>query len=161
VVGYVLAVATHAAWNASAFFQGGQLFFLTYLVAMVPAFLVFVAFAAWARRQEGALLTRALTDAAHRGFLGHGEVPWLVRLPGRRVARKHARLVGGVLGERAMREYQQEAIELGFLHHRFLRGVAPRDAGARGNAMVQRLASLRPYVLFPQPSPGQHPRSGA
>jgi RsiW-degrading membrane proteinase PrsW (M82 family) len=160
VLGYLLAVALHAAWNASAFFQGGELFFLTYVVAMVPAFLVFVAFAVWARRQEGALLTRSLTDAAHRGYVGHGEVPWLVRLPARRVARRHARHVGGVLGERAMRAYQQEAIELAFLHSRFLRGVAPRDAGARGNAMVQRLAGLRPYVLFPQPSPGTFPRSG-
>ncbi|HSV39299.1 MAG TPA: PrsW family intramembrane metalloprotease [Nocardioidaceae bacterium] len=161
LVGYASAVALHATWNASAFFQGGQLFFLTYLVAMVPAFLVLVGFAAWARSQEAALLTRALTDAAHRGYVGHGEVPWLVRLPARRSARRHARILGGEAGERMMREYQQEAIELAFLHNRYLRGVAPRDAEPRGSAMVERLAMLRPYVQFPQPTPGAYPRSGS
>ena len=49
-----------------------------------------------------------------------------------------------------MREYQQQAIELGFLHHRYLRGTAPADFVQRGSAMVQRLQALRPYVRFPQ-----------
>jgi hypothetical protein len=128
---------------------------------MIPAFLVMVAFATWARRQEATLLSRSLTDAAHRGYLGHEEVPWLVRLPARRAARQYARRSAGAEAERAMREYQQEAIELAFLHDRFLRGVAPRDAGQRGSAMVQRLAQLRPYVLFPRPTPGAYPRSGS
>ena len=159
LVGYLAAVGFHAAWNGSAFFHGGQLFVLTYFFAMVPAFLLLVGFAAWARRQEAAVLTRALTDLAHRGMIGHAEVPWLVRLPARRSARRYARQVGGPEAERAMREYQQEAIELAFLHHRHLRGVAPSDAAARGSAMLQRLAMLRPYVLFPQPTPGAYPRS--
>jgi RsiW-degrading membrane proteinase PrsW (M82 family) len=159
VLGYCVAVALHASWNASAFFHGGQLFILTYLLAMVPAFLLLVGLATWARRQEAVILTRSLTDAAHRGLVGHEEVPWLVRLPARRAARAHARALGGPQAERVMREYQQEAIELGYLHHRALRGLAPRDVGSRGAAMVQRLAALRPYVVFPQPA-GVLPRSG-
>jgi RsiW-degrading membrane proteinase PrsW (M82 family) len=160
-LGYVAAVGLHATWNATAFFHGGEWFVLTYLFAMVPAFLMFVGFAVWARRQEAAILTRALTDAANRGLVGHAEVPWLVRLPARRSARRQARVLGGTEAERAMRAYQQEAIELGFLHHRYLRGVAPRDAGARGAAIVQRLSELRPFVRFPQPTPGAYPRSGS
>jgi protease PrsW len=50
-----------------------------------------------------------------------------------------------------MREYQQQAVELGFLHARYLRGTAPADVSARGSAMVRRLTALRPYVQFPQP----------
>ncbi len=161
VLGYAFAVGLHAAWNGSAFFDGGELFLLTYLFAMVPAFFMLVGFATWARKQESAILTRALTDAAHRGLVGHAEVPWLVRLPARRTARRNARQAGGPPAEAAMRAYQQEAIELGFLHHRYLRGVAPRDAASRGNQMVQRLAELRPYVVFPQPVPGAYPRSGS
>ncbi len=161
LLGYLIAVGLHAAWNASAFFHDGSAFILTYVFAMVPAFLLLVGFAVWARRKESAILTRALTDAAHRGLVGHAEVPWLVRLPARRSARRYARLVGGPLAERVMREYQQEAIELAFLHNRYLRGLAPRDAGPRGSAMVQRLATLRPYVQFPQPTPGGYPRSGS
>ncbi|MFP5253039.1 MAG: PrsW family intramembrane metalloprotease, partial [Actinomycetes bacterium] len=44
LAGYVLAVATHAAWNGSVFFGGGEAFVMTYLFLMVPAFLMFVAF---------------------------------------------------------------------------------------------------------------------
>ena len=52
-----------------------------------------------------------------------------------------------------MREYQQQAIELGFLHDRFLRGTRPAGLRASaGAAMVQRLHALRPYVEFPRPA---------
>ncbi len=156
VLGYLAAVCAHAAWNASAFLAGGRMFVLTYLVAMVPAFLLLVGFAVWARVREGRMLTRSLTDCANRGLLAQQEVPWLVRLPARRAARHHARAYGGPVGERVMREYQQQAIELGFLHDRYLRGTAPADFVQRGSAMVQRLQALRPYLQFPQP-PGSHP----
>jgi hypothetical protein len=95
------------------------------------------------------MLARSLADAAQRGFIAPYEVPWLVRIPGRRAARAHAQRVGGEPALRAMREYQQQAIELGFLHARFLRGTAPADVVPRGQAMVDRLAMLRPYVAFP------------
>jgi RsiW-degrading membrane proteinase PrsW (M82 family) len=149
VLGYVVAVAAHAAWNGSAFLGGGRFFLLTYVLAMVPAFLVVVGFAVWARNREAAMLTRSLGDAAARGFLGHAEVPWLVRLPARRASRRYARAVGGAPAEQVMKEYQQQAVELGFLHDRYLRGTAPDDFAARGTAMVQRLQALRPYVTYP------------
>ncbi|CAN5189438.1 PrsW family intramembrane metalloprotease [soil metagenome] len=156
VLGYLLAVAAHALWNGSAFFGGGRYFVLTYLFAMVPAFLLVVAFAVWARRREALMLTHALADAASRGFLSIAEVPWLVRLRARQVSRQHARQVGGPVAEQVMREYQQQAIELGFLHDRYLRGSAPPDFAERGTAMVQRMAALRPSVLFP-PMTGASP----
>jgi hypothetical protein len=152
LAGYALAVAAHAVWNGTAFLGDGQYFVLTYLFLMVPAFLMLAGFAVWARAREATMLTRALTDAANRGFVAHAEVPWLVRLPARRVSRSHARLYGGPVAERVMREYQQQAIELGFLHDRYLRGTAPADFAERGTAMVRRLDALRPYVLFPQPT---------
>jgi protease PrsW len=97
------------------------------------------------------MLTRSLSDCAQRGYLGAYEVPWLVRLSARRASRRNARLHGGPVAERAMREYQQQAIELGFLHDRYLRGTAPHDFAERGTAMVQRLQALRPYVQYPRP----------
>jgi len=152
ILGYLVAVCAHGLWNASVFLGGGQTFVVTYVLVMVPAFLLFVGFAVWARRREGRMLTRALTDCANRGFLGHQEVPWLVRLPGRRVARSFARGSGGPVAAKVMNEYQQQAIELGFLHDRYLRGTAPDDFVERGSTMVHRLAALRPYVLFPRPA---------
>ena len=149
LLGYCVAVACHALWNGSVFFAGGRLFVLTYLFAMVPAFLLTVGFAVWVRTREGRMLVRALTDCAQRGFLPHAEVPWLVRIPGRRAARRFAKANGGPAAARTMAEYQQQAVELGFLHDRFLRGTAPTNFVQRGQAMVNQLAVLRPYVAFP------------
>jgi hypothetical protein len=59
-----------------------------------------------------------------------------------------------------MREYQQQAVELGFLHDRYLRGTAPADFAQRGTLMVRRLDALRPYVLFPQPATVQSTTTG-
>jgi RsiW-degrading membrane proteinase PrsW (M82 family) len=149
LLGYAAAVTAHAFWNGAAFFGGGQYFAVAYLFLMVPGFLLAAGFAVWVRYREGQMLARSLTDAAQRGFIAPYEVPWLVRIPGRRAARAQARRVGGEQALRAMRDYQQQAIELGFLHDRYLRGTAPADVAARGQAMVDRLAALRPYVVFP------------
>jgi RsiW-degrading membrane proteinase PrsW (M82 family) len=150
LLGYVAAVIAHASWNASAFFGGGHAFVMTYVFAMVPAFLLLVGFAVWARNREGRMLSRTLSDCARRGVLTAAEVPWLVRLSARRESRRCARSYGGPVAEKVMREYQQQAIELGFLHDRYLRGTAPSDYAERAAAMVQRLHALRPYVQFPR-----------
>jgi protease PrsW len=148
ILGYVVAVLAHALWNSAAVLGGG-FFLLTYLFLMVPAFVMMAAFAVWARRREGLMLARALTDVANRGLIPPHEVPWLVRIPGRRAARAHAARIGGEAALKAMQEYQEQAIELAFLHVRYLRGTAPGDAVPRAQAMVDRLAMLRPYVAFP------------
>jgi RsiW-degrading membrane proteinase PrsW (M82 family) len=151
LLGYLAAVAAHGSWNASASVGGGRLFVLTYVFAMVPAFLLLAGFALWARHREGRMLTRSLGDAAARGLIDGREIPWLVRLPARRASRAFAGRHGGPTAERVMREYQQQAVELGFLHDRYLRGTAPPDFAARGAEMVRRLRALRPYVGFPHP----------
>jgi RsiW-degrading membrane proteinase PrsW (M82 family) len=149
VVGYALAVGAHALWNAALLLDGGSGAVGTYLVLMVPAFLFLVGFAIWSRRREGALLAAALTDCARRGFLHANEVPWLARIPARRACRQHAEAAGGEAALTAMKLYQTEAIELGFLHHRFLRGTAPPDYRELGEAHVQRMFLLRPHLIWP------------
>ena len=149
-LGYLLAVAAHAAWNGSTLY-GASGFLQTYVFVMVPAFVVLIAFATWQRRSEKKMLVRALDDAARRGLLPPGDILWLASLQGRRTSRSFAREQLGQAGEAAMREYHQVAIELGFLHHRYLRGTAPRDAVARGNHFVTRMNDLRPGLVFPYP----------
>jgi protease PrsW len=148
-VGYVLAVGAHALWNAALLLNGGSGALTTYFLLMVPGFLVLAGFAVWARRREGALLAAALTDCARRGFLHPNEVPWLARIPARRECRRHAEAVGGEAARDAMKRYQTEAIELGFLHHRFLRGTAPPDYRELGERHVQRMFLLRPHLVWP------------
>jgi RsiW-degrading membrane proteinase PrsW (M82 family) len=149
VVGYLLAVGAHSAWNAALLLNDGAGAVSTYLLLMVPAFLVLVGFAIWSRQREGALLAAALTDCARRGFLDANEVPWLARIPARRACRQHAGAVGGPAALDAMKLYQTEAIELGFLHHRFLRGTAPANYRELGQFHVQRMFALRPYLVWP------------
>ena len=149
VVGYLLAVGAHSAWNAALLLNDGAGAVSTYLLLMVPAFLVLVGFAIWSRQREGALLAAALTDCARRGFLDANEVPWLARIPARRACRQHAGAVGGPAARDAMKLYQTEAIELGFLHHRFLRGTAPANYRELGQFHVQRMFALRPYLVWP------------
>jgi len=152
-LGYVVAVAAHALWNAALLLDDGSGAVATYLLLMVPGFLIVAGFAIWTRRREGVLLAAALTDCAQRGFLQPQEVPWLTRIPARRACRKYAETNGGDRALDAMKLYQTEAIELGFLHHRYLRGTAPANYRELGEAHVQRMALLRPHLVWP-PSAG-------
>jgi RsiW-degrading membrane proteinase PrsW (M82 family) len=148
LVGYVLAVITHGLWNASTLY-GVSGFAGVYLVLMAPAFLGLLGLAVWARSSEKRMLTQSLADAAQRGLIPATDIPWLVDLRARRTCRTHAQQYGGPTAQRAMADYQQAAIELGFLHYRYLRGTPPPDFAARGQEYVARIAAARPYVAFP------------
>ncbi|MGD9960551.1 PrsW family intramembrane metalloprotease [Nocardioides sp.] len=148
LAGYLFAVVAHGTWNTATLHGlGGAI--TVYVVVMIPALLLLMAFALWARNSEQKILYAALSDAARRGLFPPEDIAWLVDLRARRVARQHARDHGGAAGLRAMKAYQAAAIELGFLHHRYLRGTAPRDFSDRGQDFVNQLQELRPQVSFP------------
>ncbi|CAM3590119.1 PrsW family intramembrane metalloprotease [Nocardioides zeicaulis] len=148
VAGLVVAALLHSAWNTSTLSGTGH-FFVVYGTLMLPAFVAVVAFAVYRRRSERPMLAAALQDAADRGLLPATDIPWLVDLRARRHARRWARQQGGPQGERAMRAYQASAVELGYLHHRYLRGTAPSDFSVRGQEHVVALRTIRPYISFP------------
>jgi RsiW-degrading membrane proteinase PrsW (M82 family) len=157
LVGYLVAVGAHSAWNGSLMLDDGRNAVTTYVFLMVPAFLLLSGFAVWSRRREGAVLTTALTDCARRGFLDPAEIPWLARIPARRFARRYAERAGGKPARRAMVGYQNAAVELGFLHSRYLRGVPPPDFALIGQEHVEVMRSLRPALLWPQPAGNMQP----
>src|SRR4051794_9717632 len=157
-IGYVFAVTAHSLWNTSLMVDDGRNAVATYVFLMVPAFLLLSGFAIWSRRREGAVLTAALGDCAQRGFLDPAEIPWLARIPARRVARRYAEKVGGAPARRVMVAYQNEAVELGFLHSRYLRGVPPPDFALIGQEHVDHMRALRPGLVWPQPAAGGPPR---
>ncbi|QCW49948.1 PrsW family intramembrane metalloprotease [Nocardioides dongxiaopingii] len=148
VGGFLLAVLAHGLWNASTIF-GAAGNALVYAVLMVPALLGIAALALWARRSEATILTAALQDAARRGLIPATDIGWVVDLRARRAARRHALATGGPQAEQAVAEYQQALVELGFLHHRLLRGTAPHDWQVRGAEHVERIRAVRPHVAFP------------
>jgi RsiW-degrading membrane proteinase PrsW (M82 family) len=148
LAGYAVGVTAHATWNTSTVY-GFDAFGLVYVVLMAPALIALVGLAVWARRSERQMLVAALSDAARRGLVPATDIGWVVDLRARRQSRAYARQLGGREGERAMRDYQQAAVELGFLHYRFLRGTPPPDYAARGQQFIQRIDSLRPSIAFP------------
>jgi hypothetical protein len=141
-------VATHAIWNSATVYGFGG-FVAVYVILMVPALCAVGALALWARSSERRMLASALGDAAARGLLPATDIGWVVDLSARRRSRAFAREFGGEAAERAMRDYQQAAIELGFLHSRYLRGTPPPDFAARGQEYVARIGSVRPTIAFP------------
>ena len=148
LAGYGIAVLAHGIWNASTIFGIGGVV-VVYVVIMLPAVGGLIAVAVWARGAERRMLTAALGDAASRGLLPATDIGWVVDLGARRSARAYARRWGGPAGEQAMRDYQQAAIELGFLHSRFLRGTPPPNFAARGQEYVARIGAVRPRIAFP------------
>ncbi|WP_395693686.1 PrsW family intramembrane metalloprotease [Nocardioides sp.] len=148
VAGYVCAVGAHALWNTSTVY-GFDNFALAYLVLMAPAFVGVLLLAVWSRSSERRMLAASLADAADRGLIPATDIGWVVDLGARRRARLYARETGGRTAERAMRDYQQAAVELGFLHYRLLRGTPPPDYAARGQRFLQRIDALRPSIAFP------------
>jgi protease PrsW len=148
VAGYAGAVLAHSLWNSATVYGLGG-FVSVYVVLMVPVFCAVGALALWARSSERRMLADALGDAAARGLLPATDIGWVVDLDARRRARAHAKQLGGASAERAMRDYQQAAIELGYLHHRFLRGTPPPDFVERGQEYVARIGRVRPTIAFP------------
>ena len=147
--GTCCAVLAHATWNGSTIF-GFEGFLGTYVLIMVPAFAGLIWLGVWSRRSERRMLTAALGDAAQRGLFPATDIGWVVDLRARRAGpglRQADRLASQ--GEDAMRDYQQAAIELGFLHHRYLRGTAPADFAVRGQDFLARINAIRPGIAFP------------
>jgi RsiW-degrading membrane proteinase PrsW (M82 family) len=147
-LGYACAVVAHAVWNTSTAYGLGS-FAVAYLVFMTPALIAVISLAVWSRRSERRMLAAALSDAAARGLVPATDIGWVVDLSARRRSRAYAREIGGRTAERAMRDYQQAAIELGFLHYRYLRGTPPPDYAARGREFLERIDTLRPSIAFP------------
>jgi protease PrsW len=147
-LGYACAVVAHAVWNTATVYGPGN-FITVYLILLAPAFIAAVAFAVWVRRSERRMLAGSLADAAGRGLLPATDIAWVVDLEARRRSRAYAKATGGPAAERAMRDYQQAVIELGFLHSRYLRGVPPPDYIERGRSYVARISAIRPSIAFP------------
>ena len=146
--GYLVAVLAHGLWNGSTIF-GFAGFVGVYVVLMLPALVGLACLGAWARGREAQMLTAALGDAAQRGLIPATDIGWMVDLRARRAARAHAARMGGPESAKAMADYQQAVVELGFLHDRLLRGTAPSDWQTRGAEHVARINALRPRLAFP------------
>lgn len=142
LLGWVVAVALHGTWNASAVL-GLNGFIGSYIAVQLPVFVVAVVIALAVRSREGRLLRRHLTAYAGSGWLTEAEVRMLTSLHERGRARDWAGRTLGPVAKRSMRSFQEQGSELAFLRERMENGTAPRDAGDVELQILQTMWHLR------------------
>ena len=131
IVGLLMAIFMHSIWNGSAVLGGGILFLLTYLVVMVPAFLIMLVVIGFALRREGQVVRQFLVVDLNNGFLTQEEYKQVGSIIGRMGSSFNALSQGGVKTWRARRRFNQLASELAFHRNRVSRGVYSADHDVR------------------------------
>jgi protease PrsW len=123
ILGLLTAIFMHSIWNGSAVFGGNNVFVLTYIVLMFPAFMIMLVVIGFALRREGKVVREFLVIDLERGFLTPDEYRELGSILGRMGSSYNAFSRSGVKGWRARRRFNQLASELAFHRSRVARGV--------------------------------------
>ncbi len=126
IIGLLMAICMHSIWNGSAVFGGGGVFVLTYIVVMVPAFLIMLIVIMVSLRREGQVVRQFLATDIERGFLTREEYDQLCSIFGRMGSSYNAFSKTGMKGWRARRRFNQLASELAFHRSRVSRGIRSR-----------------------------------
>ena len=143
IVGLLMAIFMHSIWNGSAVFGGGGVFVLTYILVMVPAFIIMLVIISFALRREGQVVRQFLVVDLERGVLTREEYEQLGSILGRMGSSFRALSQTGVKGWRARMRFNQLASELAFHRNRVSRGVHSSDeALALEAAYLQALQTL-------------------
>ena len=143
IVGLLMGIFMHTIWNGSAVFGGGGLFVITYLIVMVPAFVIILIVISLALRREGQVVREFLVADLERGVLTHEEYQQLGSIRGRMGSSFSALSRRGVRGWRARMRFNQLASELAFHRSRVARGVHENeDVTAREAAYLHALQNL-------------------
>ena len=124
VVGLSLAMFLHFLWNFSASF--GAMFFVAYIVIMVPAFLGLVTLVFISLRKEGQIIREHLLPEFRSGFLPEPEYQALCTVRGRMGGAFRALSGGGWKQRKTRLRLQDLASELAFHRWRTSRGIFPR-----------------------------------
>ena len=144
VVGLLMAIFMHSIWNGSAVFGGGAVFVLTYILVMVPAFIILLVVISLALRREGQVVREFLVIDLEQGVLTREEYDELGSIVGRMGSSFKAFSQSGVRGWRARRRLNQLASELAFHRSRVSRGVhsTTQDVLAQEAAYLQALQAV-------------------
>jgi RsiW-degrading membrane proteinase PrsW (M82 family) len=136
IFGLLLAIIMHAIWNGSAIVFGFVGFVLTYIVIMVPMFLITLVVIVVSLRREGRVVREFLLPDYQRGLLTPQEYNQVCSVRGRMGASFNAFSRGGVGDWRACMQFNQIASELAFHRSRIARGI-----GAQAPDLQQREAA--------------------
>ena len=131
IVGLLLAISMHSIWNGSVVIFGGAGFLISYLIIMVPAFIIILVVIFFAVRREGRIVREFLHSDFQGGLLTNHEYDRLCTVRGRMGASFSALSRGGFAHWRACRQANQIASELAFHRSRVARGIHSPDARER------------------------------
>ncbi|HEY6803289.1 MAG TPA: PrsW family intramembrane metalloprotease [Pyrinomonadaceae bacterium] len=123
VVGFLMAMCMHSIWNGSGALFGGGGFLLTYVLIMVPAFLILLIVIAVSLRREGQVVREFLLCDLQNGMLDRKEYDQLGSIFGRMGSSFNALTSTGLRGWRARMQFNQMASELAFHRCRTARGL--------------------------------------
>ncbi|HEY0729251.1 MAG TPA: hypothetical protein VGD38_14330, partial [Pyrinomonadaceae bacterium] len=117
---------------------------LTYILVMIPAFIILLGVIGIALRREGQVVREFLVVELDRGILTREEYDQLGSIMGRMGSSFNALSKSGMRGWRARRRFNQLASELAFHRSRVSRGVhsAAQDVLAQEAAYLQALQAL-------------------
>lgn len=144
VIGLLMAIFMHSIWNGAAVFGGGGVFVLTYILVMVPAFIILLVVISLALRREGQVVREFLVIDLERGMLTREEYNQLGSIFGRMGSSFRAFSQSGMKGWQTRRRFNQLASELAFHRSRVSRGIyrTTQDISAQEAAYLQALQDL-------------------
>jgi RsiW-degrading membrane proteinase PrsW (M82 family) len=148
IVGLVMAILMHAAWNGSAAFGDGIGFFVIYFMVMGPAFVVILMVIHFSLRREGRIVQEFLYPDYATGFFDQREYEKLCTIRGRMGMSWDALWSLGFSGWRLRMRCNQMASELAFHRSRVARGIGrdPQAAQAREASYRSTLEQLRQQI---------------
>jgi RsiW-degrading membrane proteinase PrsW (M82 family) len=146
-LGLAGAMLLHAIWNLSA--TMGLMFFATYVVVMVPAFLAVVLIAIFSLRREARLIRKHLEHVVGEGVLSSDDVVEVTSVRHRIAASTRALLQGGVRIWIARRRFHALATELAFHAWRTSRGEAEDAYGMRAE-LLDDIRAVRAKLGLPE-----------
>jgi protease PrsW len=123
LVGLAMAIFMHAIWNGSAILFGFVGFLLTYVLIMVPMFIITLVVVFLSLRREGRVVREFLLVDYQRGLFTPDEYNRLCSVRGRMGASFDALSRGGFSHWRACMQFNQAASELAFHRSRVARGI--------------------------------------
>jgi protease PrsW len=151
-VGLGFAMLLHFLWNLSASF--GALFFVTYIIIMVPAFLAVLIVGLFSLRREAKIIRLHLEQLAPEGALSIDDLNSLSSMTGRLRGSIDAFRRGGLSMWKARGKFHAVTTDLAFHSWRQVRDERQESDWEQIRAeYIQQIVALRAQLQLPEPEP--------